>query len=203
AVPRLSAVLARLPVPPVPTAGGAIDPADHEQRPTIEGIGAIGATALPSAAGLGRRARVANQYQTGLLIGCAIAGVTGALGAADPLGDSRWQGVALAVVTAIILCLRGRAFADLAQAATLIIAGATIVAALLTGLALGGADPLLCGGLLLALAVAVVVFGVIGPHIEITPVTRRSGEIFEYLLICTVIPLVLWIMGVYAMARNI
>lgn len=48
-----------------------------------------------------------------------------------------------------------------------------------------------------------VVFGVIGPHIEITPVTRRSGEIFEYLLICTVIPLVLWIMGVYAMARNI
>ncbi len=203
AVPRLSAVLARLPVPPVPTAGGAIDPADHEQRPTIEGIGAIGATALPSAAGLARRARVANQYQTGLLIGCAIAGVAGALGAADPLGNARWQGIALAVVTAIILCLRGRAFADLAQAATLIIAGATIVAALLAGLALGGADPLLSGGLLLALAVAVVVFGVIGPHIEITPVTRRSGEIFEYLLICTVIPLVLWIMGVYAMARNI
>ncbi|WP_369028898.1 hypothetical protein [Nocardia farcinica] len=46
-------------------------------------------------------------------------------------------------------------------------------------------------------------FGVIGPHIEITPVTRRFGEIFEYLLICSVIPLVLWIMGVYAMARNI
>ncbi|WP_342217437.1 type VII secretion integral membrane protein EccD [Nocardia cyriacigeorgica] len=172
-------------------------------RAPFNGTGAIGATALPSAAGLGRRARVANQYQTGLLIGCAVAGVAGALGAADPLGDARWQGIALAVVTAIILCLRGRAFADLAQAATLIIAGATIVAALLAGLALGGADPLLSGGLLLALAVAVVVFGVIGPHIEITPVTRRSGEIFEYLLICTVIPLVLWIMGVYAMARNI
>ncbi|WP_280451343.1 type VII secretion integral membrane protein EccD [Nocardia cyriacigeorgica] len=54
AVPRLSAVLARLPVPPVPTAGGAIDPADHEQRPTIEGIGAIGATALPWGGGGGR-----------------------------------------------------------------------------------------------------------------------------------------------------
>src|SRR5690606_29320063 len=56
-VPRLAALLARLPVPPVPTAGAAIDPADHEPRPTIEGIGAIGATALPSAAGLGERAR--------------------------------------------------------------------------------------------------------------------------------------------------
>ncbi|WP_280440334.1 type VII secretion integral membrane protein EccD, partial [Nocardia cyriacigeorgica] len=171
--------------------------------PTSQGGGPFGPPGGRGAPGRAGPARVANQYQTGLLIGCAVAGVAGALGAADPLGDSRWQGIALAVVTAIILCLRGRAFADLAQAATLIIAGATIVAALLTGLALGGADPLLSGGLLLALAVAVVVFGVIGPHIEITPVTRRSGEIFEYLLICTVIPLVLWIMGVYAMARNI
>uniref|UniRef100_UPI002457E6BA type VII secretion integral membrane protein EccD n=1 Tax=Nocardia cyriacigeorgica TaxID=135487 RepID=UPI002457E6BA len=184
--------------------GGGAPPRPHlPPRPTTHGRGARGPPARPGGAGPGRRARVANQYQTGLLIGCAIAGVAGALGAADPLGNARWQGIALAVVTAIILCLRGRAFADLAQAATLIIAGATIVAALLAGLALGGADPLLSGGLLLALAVAVVVFGVIGPHIEITPVTRRSGEIFEYLLICTVIPLVLWIMGVYAMARNI
>lgn len=204
AVPRLAAVLARLPVPPVPTAGGAIDPADHEPRPTIEGIGAIGATALPSAAGLGQRAKAANQYQTGMLFGCAVAAVLGALGTADPFGAPRWQGLALAVIGAVILSLRGRAFADLAQATILISGGALIVIGLLTGLALGDADQLaLSGGLLLACGVAVVAFGVIGPHIEITPVTRRAGEIFEYLLICSVIPLVLWIMGVYSMARNL
>lgn len=204
AVPRLAAVLARLPVPPVPTAGGAIDPADHEPRPTIEGIGAIGATALPSAVGLGQRAKAANQYQTGMVFGATVAAVLGALGTADPLGEPRWQGLALAVIATVILSLRGRAFADLAQAAILISGGAAVLVGLLTGLALGDADFVFVGSaLLLACATVVVGFGVIGPHLEVTPVTRRMGEIFEYLLICAVIPLVLWIMGVYAMARNI
>lgn len=204
AVPRVAAMLARLPVPPVPTAGAAIDPADHEPRPTIEGIGAIGATALPSATGLGLRARAANQYQTGMIAGCAVVAVVGALGVADPFGTVRWQGITLAVIAAIILCLRGRSFADLAQAGALIVGGAAIAAGLVTGLALGDHELLLLGGtLLLAFAAAVVAFGVIGPHLEITPVTRRIGEIFEYLLIIALIPLVLWVMGVYAMARNL
>ncbi|MFB7877988.1 type VII secretion integral membrane protein EccD [Nocardia sp. NPDC056064] len=203
-VPRLAAVAARLPIPPVPTAGGAIDPADHEQRPTIEGIGAIGAIALPSAAGLGERARVANQIQTGLVIACALAALVGAVGAADPLGTFHSGGVALAVVAASVLCLRGRSYADLVQAATLITAGALTVLALLTGLGLGH-DSLhfAAVALLLATAGAVIVFGVIGPHVEVTPVTRRMIEIVEYLLIITMIPLALWVMDVYSTARNI
>ncbi|MBH0777577.1 type VII secretion integral membrane protein EccD [Nocardia bovistercoris] len=204
AIPRLAAMLARLPVPPVPTAGAAIDPADHEPRPTIEGIGAIGATALPSAAGLGLRARAANLYQTGMIAGVTVAVFAGALGTADLFGHVRWQGITLAVISAIILCLRGRSFADLTQAGAMILGGAAIVAGLLTGLALGDHDRLLIGGaLLLAFAVSVLFFGVIGPHIEITPVTRRLGELFEYALIIGLIPLVLWVMGVYGMARNL
>ncbi|MFI2323928.1 type VII secretion integral membrane protein EccD [Nocardia beijingensis] len=204
AVPRLAAVLARLPIPPVPTAGGAIDPADHEPRPTIEGIGAIGASALPSAAGLGARARTANRFQSGLIAACAASAVVGAFGVADPLGSPRWQGVSLAVVTAIVLALRGRSFADLAQAATLIGGGCLTAVALIAGFAVGDADhTLLAAGVLLAFATGVVGFGVIGPHIEVTPVTRRMIEIFEYLLIVSVIPLVLWVMNIYSMARNI
>ncbi|MBF6077018.1 type VII secretion integral membrane protein EccD [Nocardia beijingensis] len=204
AVPRLAAVLARLPIPPVPTAGGAIDPADHEPRPTIEGIGAIGASALPSAAGLGARARTANRFQSGLVAACAASAVVGAFGVADPLGSPRWQGISLAVVTAIILALRGRSFADLAQAATLIGGGCLTAVVLIAGFAVGDADhTLLAAGVLLAFATGVVGFGVIGPHIEVTPVTRRMIEIFEYLLIVSVIPLVLWVMNIYSMARNI
>ncbi|UGT60012.1 type VII secretion integral membrane protein EccD [Nocardia asteroides] len=203
-VPRLAAVLARLPIPPVPTAGAAIDPADHEPRPTLEGIGAIGATALPSAAGLELRARAANRYQSGLVVACAITTVVGAFGAADPLGAARWQGLTLAVITAIILCLRGRAFADLLQAVTLIGAGCVIIVTLIAGLALGDSElELIAVGLLLAFGAGAAAFGVIGPHVEATPVTRRGIEVFEYLLIVAVIPLVLWIMGVYSMARNI
>ncbi|WP_334025302.1 type VII secretion integral membrane protein EccD [Nocardia terpenica] len=204
AVPRLAAVLARLPIPPVPTAGAAIDPADHEPRPTIEGIGAIGATVLPSAAGLGLRARLANQYQTGMLAGCALAAAFGAVAAADPLGAARWQGIVLAGITAVILSLRGRSFADLAQACMLIVGGATTLVALLALLALGDSVMVLPGaGLLLVFAAAAVGFGVIGPHVEVTPVTRRMNEIFEYALIVALIPLVLWLMDVYSMARNI
>ncbi|MFE3542322.1 type VII secretion integral membrane protein EccD [Nocardia sp. NPDC059177] len=203
-VPRLAAAGARLPIPPVPTAGGAIDPADHEQRPTIEGIGAVGAIALPSAAGLGERARVANQLQTGLVVACAVAALIGAVGAADPFGPFHSGGVALAAVTAIVLCLRGRSYADLVQAATLITAGTLIVLALFTGLGLGhDSFEFAAVALLLVTAGAVIAFGVVGPHLEVTPVTRRMIEIFEYLLIITMIPLALWIMDVYSTARNI
>ncbi|MFE3188686.1 type VII secretion integral membrane protein EccD [Nocardia sp. NPDC059240] len=203
-VPRLAAMLARLPVPPVPTAGAAIDPADHEPRPTIEGIGAIGATVLPSAHGLGQRARTANQFQTGIVFGSAIGAVTGALGAADPLHSDRWQGIALAVVIAIILCLRGRSFADLTQAAILIASGCVTFIALAVLLAMpADGIPLVSVGLLLAFTVGAIGFGVIGPHVEVTPVTRRFNEIFEYGLIVSIVPLVLWIMDVYSTARNI
>ncbi|WP_216894440.1 type VII secretion integral membrane protein EccD [Nocardia alni] len=203
-VPRLSAVLARLPVPPVPTAGGAIDPADHEPRPTIEGIGAIGATALPSAVGLGRRAKVANEYQTGTVAGCAVAAVVGAVGSADPLGGVHWQGLALAVVASIILALRGRSFADLTQAGSLIAGGAVIFVATAAGAALGDSRAVLISvGLLLLFAAAAIVFGIIGPHVEITPVMRRMSELFEYGLIILVVPLVVWIMGLYEAARSI
>ncbi|WP_084476432.1 type VII secretion integral membrane protein EccD [Nocardia ignorata] len=201
--PRMAALLGRLPVPPVPTAGAAIDPADHEPRPTIEGIGAIGATALPSASGLGERARAANQYQSGLIIACAATAALGAFGAADPLGAARWQGIVLAIATAIILCLRGRSFADLVQAATLIAGGCLAFVALLVGIGLSGDNIELFAIGLLAFAAGTVGFGVIGPTIEVSPVTRRAIEIFEYILIIALIPLVLWIMGVYSMARNI
>ncbi|WP_063814588.1 type VII secretion integral membrane protein EccD [Nocardia fusca] len=203
-VPRLAALLARLPIPPVPTAGATIDPADHEPRPTIEGIGAIGATALPSAAGLGERARAANRFQTGLIGACTASAVIGAFGVADPLGAYRWQGVTLAVITAIILALRGRSFADITQAATLIGGACVTFVSLVVGLSFGNGDLVLaCAATLLAFTLGVIGFGVIGPHIEVTPVVRRAIELFEYALIMAVIPLVLWVMGIYGTARNL
>ncbi|MGV9923869.1 type VII secretion integral membrane protein EccD [Nocardia rhamnosiphila] len=203
-VPRLAALLARLPIPPVPTAGAAIDPADHEPRPTIEGIGAIGATALPSAAGLGERARAANRFQTGLIAACTASTVIGAFGVADPLGAHRWQGITLAVITAIILSLRGRSFADITQAATLIGGACVTFVSLIVGLSFGDGDlVLVCAAILLAFTLGVIGFGVIGPHIEVTPVVRRAIELFEYGLIMAVIPLVLWVMGIYGTARNL
>ncbi len=202
--PRLSVAAARLPVPPVPTAGGAIDPADHEPRPTIADIGAIGATALPSAAGLELRANAANQYQSGQLLASTLAAVFAAVLAADQLGTARWQGVALAVVVGLILCLRGRSFADLVQAGTLIVGGAVALLAALVTAGLGQSSYVVpIAAVMLALSAAMIAFGVIAPHTEFSPVVRRAGEILEYLLIVTIIPLALWIMDIYSAARNL
>lgn len=202
--PRIAVGTARLPVPPVPTAGGAIDPADHEPRPTIEDIGAIGATALPSAVGLERRARAANEYQSGMLIGCTTATVAAAVVTVDPLGASHWPNIILALVLALILCLRGRSFADLTQASWLIGGGAFTLVASTVSVAFSDRAILVpTAGILLIVATAMVVFGVIGPSTEMSPVTRRIGEILEYLLICAVVPLVLWVLDMYSAARNL
>jgi type VII secretion integral membrane protein EccD len=204
AAPRIAVAAARLPVPPVPTAGGAIDPADHEPRPTIEGIGAIGATAIPSAAGLGRRARAANQYQSGLIIGASVAGFAGAIAAAEQGDTHRWQGMALAAIVGVILCLRGRAFADITQAGALVGFGCLTLVSLGVGMGLGDRHNLVAyAGGLLVFAVAAMFFGVVGPHTDVSPVVRRFGELLEYLLIILIVPLVFWIMDLYGIARDI
>jgi type VII secretion integral membrane protein EccD len=203
-VARVAMALARLPVPPVPTAGGVIDPADHEPRPTVEGIGAIGATSIPSAAGLAARARLANDYQTGVVIGAVIGAVCGAVTAADPVGPQHWQGVALAVVVGLILGLRGRAFADLVQAGTLIGSGCVTLVAVAAGAGLGhSAQPVPAAGALVALSVVALVIGVGGPAIDVSPVLRRAGELAEYALIVSVVPLTFWILDLYSVARGI
>ncbi len=201
---RLAAAAARIPVPPVPTAGGQVDPADHEPRPTIEGIGAIGATALASAAGLAERARVANQYQSGILIGTVAAVVVGAVAAADPLGPQRWPGIALAVVAGVVLCLRVRTFADLTQGATLAAGGGVTLFALMVGLGVGHDGALLSasGALLLMIALTMAV-GVGGVAVDPSPLLRRAGELAEYALIIAIVPLVLWTLGLYSMARSV
>ncbi|MFQ6395290.1 type VII secretion integral membrane protein EccD [Nocardia sp. KC 131] len=201
---QLAGSAAKLPVPPVPTAGGAIDPADHEPRPTIEGIGAIGATALPSAAGLAERARMANQYQSGMIIGATLAAFAGAVVAADPLDSRHWQGIGLAAVAGLVLCLRGRFYADFTQAGTLIGGGSLTLIALAAGLGLGSHSALIPAAVaLLALAAAAVFIGVAGPSTDISPVTRRAGELLEYGLIIAMIPLVVWTTDLYSAARNI
>lgn len=201
--PRIAVWAARLPVPPVPTAGGVIDPRDHEPRPTVEGIGAIGATSIPSAAGLGRRATLANAYQTGVIFGIVLVTVVGVIITVAGAGEHRWQAVALACAVGVVLTRRGRAFADLAQASALILGGcATLIApAVLLGLRMHDAALPAAGALLALLALAMLI-GVVGPQLEISPLMQRAGEWFEYLLICAIGPLTFWIIDVYALARN-
>ena len=202
--PRFTIALARLPLPPVPTSGGPIDPIDGDVRPTIEGIGAIGAMALPSAAALERRAHTANQYLTGIVLGGSVLAGVGALLAADPLRGFDWRTTALAIIVAVVLALRGRAHSDVAQTAVLVGAGALTYTLLFAGLGLQDATWAYVGfGAILALAVVALLCGVVAPQQEVSPVVKRFGEIAEYILVGLIPPLTFWVMDIYSTVRNL
>ncbi|MBO0878830.1 MAG: type VII secretion integral membrane protein EccD [Mycobacterium sp.] len=201
--PRIAVAAARLPVPPVPTAGGVIDPRDHEQRPTIEGIGAIGATTIPSAAGLDERARRANEYQSGMLIGFVLVTVAGALTATTST-EHRWQAAAMAVATGLVLCRRGRSFADRLQAATLVVGGCAVLVGLpvLLGTYVPAAA-LPAAGMLVVFSVIAVLVGVVAARVTVSPIMQRAGEVIEYICICVIGPLAFWFLDIYSFARNV
>lgn len=201
--PRFTIGLARLPLPPVPTSGGPIDPVDAEVRPNIEGIGAIGAMALPSAGALERRAYTANQYLTGIVLGTSVLAGIGAVLGADPLNGFEWRSTLLAVIIAVVLALRGRAHSDVAQTAVLVAAGAITFTLLMIGLAVSDVTwTYIAFGLILGLAVLGLMMGVIAPQQDFSPVMKRTGEILEYILVAVIAPLAFWVMGVYGAVRN-
>ncbi|MBJ7290277.1 type VII secretion integral membrane protein EccD [Williamsia sp.] len=202
--PRLTIWFARLPLPPVPTSGGPIDPVDPGVRPTIEGIGAIGAMALPSAVALERRAHTANQYLSGVVLGAAVLALVGGLAASDPRRPSDWRVTVLVVIVAVVLALRGRSHGDRVQASTLIATGAALTA--MEMLVLGTRD--LTGaytafGGLLVVVVLALLCGVVAPATAFTPVSKRFGEIGEYMLLGVIAPLTFWILEIYATVRSL
>ncbi|MGP3706215.1 type VII secretion integral membrane protein EccD [Gordonia paraffinivorans] len=202
--PRMTILLAKLPLPPVPTAGAAIDVADIESTPSIEGIGAIGATALPKADALERRSYLANSYLTGIVGGLTAVTAVAAVLAASPLAGFEWKAAAYAAIIGVVLCLRGRSHSDLFQAATLIIGGSLVVIALLTGLAFGDSRwPVIGFALGMVVVVAALVFGVVAPHQDFSPVMRRWAEIGEYILVALIVPLLLWLLDLYRIVREI
>ncbi|MFW0796138.1 type VII secretion integral membrane protein EccD [Gordonia sp. CPCC 205515] len=201
--PRATIVLAKLPLPPVPTAGTTFGPEDTDPLPAIDGIGAISAIALPKAEALQRRSFLSNSYLTGIVGGAAVLTAACAVGAA-PLTESSPIALAYGAVVCAVLCLRGRSHSDRAQAIVLIGSGSLGILALITGLAVGSAGwPLATFGLGIVMVAAALVFGVLAPTVEFSPVMRRAAEIGEYLLIAVIVPLLVWLLDLYRMVREI
>ncbi|MGV9710586.1 type VII secretion integral membrane protein EccD [Gordonia sp. NPDC003424] len=202
--PRATIVLARLPLPPVPTAGARIETTMDDSAPDIEGIGAVGAIALPKADALERRSFVANAYLTGIVAGTTAVTAIGAMLAAAPQAGFDAKAAAFAVVVGAVLCLRGRSHSDLGQASVLIGGGAAIALALTAELAFGpGSRPIPAFVFGMVILVAALVFGVLAPATEFSPVMRRAAEIVEYLLVAVIVPLLLWLLDLYRIVREI
>ncbi|MGL4306993.1 MAG: type VII secretion integral membrane protein EccD [Mycobacteriaceae bacterium] len=213
--PRLAMLLARLPLPPVPSPGNKVDLSP-------EGIDAadfaqsghsghdLETAALPSIADLEDRASNAHSMLTGTVCGTVVATVAGAALAAQSLSPSSatdmrwWAGFSLASVVTLVLLLRSRTHSDLVQAVALNAGGLVLALVIFANLVLRFPDYslILCTVTALATTTALVL-GFIVAATTYSPVLRRTVEVIEYIAIAAVLPLVCWVCGIYGAVRGI
>ncbi|MGH3940883.1 MAG: type VII secretion integral membrane protein EccD [Pseudonocardiaceae bacterium] len=185
ALPRLTIQLARLPLPQVP--GSAADLKEDSSFPDYDTIE--------------RRAGLAHEFMTGMIIG---AGAIAAIGAIVSATGGAF-GIALGAVVAAVLLLRARSYANGSQAIALLISGMATTAGLVVGWLMTATpfNRLLVFGSLLALAALALVLGVIFPRRRFSPVMRRSVDVAEAILIAAVLPLAFGAMDLYSTFRSL
>ena len=186
-LPRLTIQLARLPIPQVPR--GAEDLKED--------------TGFPDYASIERRAGLAHEYMTGMIIGC---GAVTAICAVVLAGSGRMTAVALAVVITLVMLLRARTYANGTQAIALLAAGMVSAAGLVVTWMTRADDAelnLWVFAGLVVLAAAALVLGVVFPRQRFSPVLRRSVDVTEAVLIASVLPIALAVMDLYSTIRHI
>ncbi|WP_155293014.1 type VII secretion integral membrane protein EccD [Rhodococcoides fascians] len=191
---RVSMMQAKLPLPPVPTAGAPLDTVEEAE---------LDAMSFEDLQGAAARAR---SYLTGLLLAFTVAVVAGVLAAAadDTGGGVEWPAVALAALCALVLLLRGRTYAVVIHAVPLVAGGTTIVLSLLVGAVIALPEySLALFGVAVAGAVTASIFGAFVPTRTYSPVMRRSAELLEYAVIALVIPVAVWVCGLYSVVRGL
>ena len=185
-LPRLTIQLAKLPLPNVP--GSAEDLKEDTGFPDYESIE--------------RRAGLAHEYMTGMIVG---AGLVSALSVIEISAYSSIWNLLLSIVATAVLLLRGRSYANGAQAIALLSAGILAAAGILIDW-LMRADAfeklLWVFGVLVVIAAGAMVLGVVFPEQRFSPPLRRTVEIIEAVCIALVLPLALAVMNLYMALRH-
>ncbi|WP_454194215.1 type VII secretion integral membrane protein EccD [Nocardia sp. Marseille-Q1738] len=193
--PRVSMLLAKLPLPPVPSPGTPIDPTeddpdDHRALPTMDVLRV--------------KSERARMYLAGLVAATTLVTAVGALAATDPKADDPyWQGIALALVCAAVLMFRSRTYAGAEQAVVLISGGSAIALLMLVGAGFAMDQPLAVFGAAMVALVAALILGIIIPNQSATPPMRRGVELLEYAFVAAVLPLVFWVTDLYSLVRGL
>ncbi|NUT46880.1 MAG: type VII secretion integral membrane protein EccD [Saccharothrix sp.] len=186
-LPRLTIQLAKLPLPTVP--GSAEDLKED--------------TGFPEYSVIERRTANAHEYLTGMIIGCGgVAAVFSVIAA----GDGTIWGPLMAIAVTLVLLLRGRAYANGAQAVALLASGMVAGAGVLLGWLVqsSATDRLLyVFGTLVVVGAVALVLGVIFPNQKFSPVLRRTVDVLEAILIAAVLPLALAVMDLYVAMRQL
>lgn len=187
ALPRLTIQLARLPKPQVPRSAE-----DLKED-----------TGFPDYASIERRAGLAHEYMTGMIVG---SGVVTAICAVVLAASGRMDAIILAVVVTLVMLLRSRTYANGTQAIVLLAAGMVSAAGLVVAWILGSDAfelNLWVFSVLVLLATAALIFGVVFPSQRFSPVLRRAVDLSEAVLIVSVLPIALAVMDLYSTIRHL
>jgi type VII secretion integral membrane protein EccD len=187
-LPSVAFRLARLPVPAVPTGPEEL----RTDRETVDGARVLA------------RSQAADRYLTGLLGATAVVGLGAEVALA--FGGAGWPRVALLAALALVLLTRARTFSTVTQRVPLMVAGAVGLGLLAAVLFQTGGALVRLGGVLPALvAVAAVAmgYGLAMAGKRVSPVWSRALDIVEVLLIVAVVPLAMWVCGLYGWIRAI
>ncbi|WP_170219418.1 type VII secretion integral membrane protein EccD [Nocardioides litoris] len=185
-IPMVAFKLSRLALPFVPT--GAADL--RADTSTVEGTRVLAQAAR------------ADQFMTGHVV--ALAAVLG--GSAVILSGAGTAAQVLAGVVVGICLLRARLFTGRSQRTSLLLAGAVAAVAVLADLALhtDGTMRLLAvvlpAGLL---ALGMLALGIVLPGRRYNPPSGRAADVVEAILVLSVLPLILGVIGVYDWIRGL
>lgn len=208
---KLTVAVARIALPPIPAPGETVsndellDPvataASDEESPTWQ---AIIASVPDSAARLHERSQLAKRLLIGFLAAGALVLSVGAITVVVQ-GHFFVHSMIVAGLIAVICGFRSRLYAERWCAWALLTAVVAIPTGVMVRLCLWHPDKswLVLAVYTLAAIVALTVVGATAGVRRISPVTKRVLELLDGAAIATVIPMLLWIAGVYDLLRNL
>lgn len=186
-LPRVTIQLARLPLPNVP--GSAEDLKEDAGFPDYRSIE--------------RRAGLAHEYMTGMIVGLGSAAAISSIITASKADG--WA-ISMAVAATLVLLLRARTYANGSQAIALLATGMLSAAGIMIGWLINTdtfSRLLWVFGSLVLIAAAALVLGVIFPEQRFSPPLRRTVEIIEAICIAVLLPLALAVMNLYGALRHV
>jgi len=105
-----------------------------------------------------------------------------------------------------VLVLRGRSLTDRVQSITFFIAAFLLLAGFTMVVVAGAGSPAAALAVIvpvLAVVIAATVAGLLLPGTKMSPITLRRIEQLEFLLILSIAPLAIWVIGAYSALRNL
>ncbi|MGE0218537.1 type VII secretion integral membrane protein EccD [Mycolicibacterium sp.] len=208
---KLTVAVARIALPPIPAPGETVsndellDPvATSDTSEESETWQAIIASVPDSAARLTERSRLAKRLLIGFLTAGALILAAGAT-AVVVQGHFFLHSLIVAGLVTVVCGFRSRLYADRWCAWALMAAAVAIPTGVMVRLCLWYPDR---AWLVLAIytavaVVAVILIGATDGVRRVSPVTKRILELFDGAAIAAVIPMLLWIAGVYDLLRNL